>query len=71
MLLETQPLCSFDVTVNDTEDPAITCPADITTSNDPGDCSAVVTYATPVASDNCDSGVTNGTVTMSNQTGTL
>ena len=62
--------CSFDVTVNDTEDPAITCPADITTSNDPGDCSAVVTYTTPVGTDNCDSGVTNGTVTMSNQTGT-
>ena len=49
--------CSFDVTVNDTEDPAITCPADITTSNDTGDCSAVVTYTDPVASDNCDSGV--------------
>ena len=45
--------CSFDVTVNDTEDPAITCPADITTSNDPGDCSAVVTYTTPVGTDNC------------------
>ena len=62
--------CSFDVTVNDTEDPAITCPADITTSNDTGDCSAVVTYTTPVGTDNCDHGVTNGTVTMSNRTGT-
>ena len=49
--------CSFDVTVNDTEDPAITCPADITTSNDTGDCSAVVTYTAPVGTDNCDSGV--------------
>ena len=52
--------CSFDVTVNDTEDPAITCPADITTSNDTGICGAVVTFADPVASDNCDSGG-NGT----------
>ena len=56
--------------MNDTEAPAITCPAAITTSNDPGDCSAVVTYTTPVGTDNCDNGVTNGTVTMSNQTGT-
>ncbi len=44
--------CSFDVTVNDTEDPVITCPADITVSNDPGLCSAVVNY-TVTATDNC------------------
>jgi hypothetical protein len=45
--------CSFDVIVNDTEDPVITCPADITVSNDPGDCGAVVTFADPTATDNC------------------
>jgi len=45
--------CSFTVTVNDTEPPAISCPANITKDNDPGVCSAVVTYATPVGSDNC------------------
>ncbi|MCW5520262.1 HYR domain-containing protein [Aureitalea sp. L0-47] len=44
--------CSFDVTVIDAEDPTITCPADITVSNDPGLCSALVTY-TVSATDNC------------------
>ncbi|NNK61165.1 MAG: HYR domain-containing protein, partial [Flavobacteriaceae bacterium] len=44
--------CSFDVTVNDTEDPTISCPADITVSNDPGNCSAVVTYSV-TSTDNC------------------
>ena len=53
--------CSFDVTVNDTEDPAITCPADITTSNDTGDCTAVVTYTTPVGTDNCTGATTTQT----------
>jgi bacillolysin len=44
--------CSFDVTVNDDEDPQITCPVDFTADNDPGLCSAVVTYSV-TASDNC------------------
>jgi hypothetical protein len=61
MLLETTATCSFTVTVNDTEDPAITCPADITTSNDTGDCSAVVTYTTPVGTDNCTGATTTQT----------
>ena len=45
--------CSFTVTVNDNEDPVITCPADITVNNDPGNCSAVVTFADATATDNC------------------
>jgi hypothetical protein len=44
--------CSFTVTVKDTEPPQITCPADITVGNDPGQCSAVVTYTVKVT-DNC------------------
>mgnify|MGYP003881124325 CR=1 FL=1 len=44
--------CGFNVTVNDTEDPIITCPADITVDNDPGQCGAVVNY-TVNFSDNC------------------
>jgi len=36
------PSCSFTVTVNDTEPPVVTCPADIKQSTDPGLCSAVV-----------------------------
>jgi len=45
--------CSFPVTVNDTQAPSITCPANITQSTDPGLCSAVVTYAAPTVGDNC------------------
>jgi GH35 family endo-1,4-beta-xylanase len=52
--------CSFTVTVTDTEKPKITCPSDITRVIDPScpvGTSLPVTYATPVATDNC-SGVT-------------
>lgn len=44
--------CSFEVKVDDTEAPVITCPTDIITGNDPGSCDAIVTY-TIVSSDNC------------------
>ena len=44
----------FTVTVSDTTAPMITCPASITTSNDPGQCSAVVNPGTATATDNCD-----------------
>src|SRR5690606_16813680 len=46
--------CSFNVIVNDTEAPIITCPGDITQSNDPGICGAVVTFAEPTVTDICD-----------------
>ncbi|MEM7575244.1 MAG: HYR domain-containing protein, partial [Bacteroidota bacterium] len=46
--------CSFDVTVEDNEVPVFSnCPADIVQDNDPGECSAVVTYAPPTGTDNC------------------
>ena len=45
--------CSFTVTVNDMENPVITCPADITLGNDPGLCSATVNPGTATATDNC------------------
>src|SRR4029078_8342026 len=45
--------CSFTITVNDTQPPAVSCPANITHSTDPNQCSAVVTYVTPSANDNC------------------
>ncbi len=47
--------CSFTVTVNDTQMPTITCPANITRPTDPNQCTAVVTFA-PTVSDNCSSG---------------
>ena len=46
--------CTFTVTVNDTQAPVIgSCPANITKNTDPGQCSAVATYTTPSATDNC------------------
>jgi large repetitive protein len=58
-------VCSFDVTVNDTEPPTIVCPGDVTQGNDIGDCSAVVNFALPVVNDNCP------TTTILTQTGGL
>lgn len=46
--------CSFNVTVLDTISPVINCPADITTSTNTEECTAVVNYPAPTASDNCD-----------------
>ncbi|OWY21592.1 hypothetical protein C7N43_07510, partial [Sphingobacteriales bacterium UPWRP_1] len=46
--------CSFTVTLLESEPPVITsCPGNITTVNDLGQCSAVVSYAPAVATDNC------------------
>ncbi len=47
-------MCSFTVTVNDTEPPMITCPSNIVTNAAAGLCSAVATFAA-MASDNCGS----------------
>jgi hypothetical protein len=44
--------CTFNVIVNDTEPPMINCPSDITMCNDPGQCSAQVSF-TVTATDNC------------------
>ncbi|MFT7611825.1 MAG: gliding motility-associated-like protein [Parvicellaceae bacterium] len=51
--------CSFDVTVSDTEDPAIVgCPANIAQNNDAGLCDASVTWIVPTTTDNCLASVT-------------
>jgi hypothetical protein len=52
------PTCSFTVTVLDAQAPTVTCPANITTSNTPGQCVAAVTYTTPTGTDNCPGTVT-------------
>jgi subtilisin-like proprotein convertase family protein len=53
--------CTFNVTVNDTESPVIACPADVDANNDPGLCSAVVTYPAVTATDNCPGVVVGST----------
>ncbi|TLY30245.1 MAG: HYR domain-containing protein, partial [Ignavibacteria bacterium] len=45
--------CSFTVTVQDSQRPAITCPGNINAENERGLCSAVVNYPAPTATDNC------------------
>ncbi|MCI0489554.1 MAG: HYR domain-containing protein [Blastocatellia bacterium] len=49
--------CSFFVTVNDTDAPAVTCPSPVTVANDKGQCSAVVNF-TATANDNCEGAIT-------------
>ncbi|HRI58588.1 MAG TPA: HYR domain-containing protein [Saprospiraceae bacterium] len=49
--------CSFTVTVNDTQLPTITCPANIVKNNDPNQCGAIVTFPNPTFSDNCPGAV--------------
>jgi len=46
-------ICQFTVTVVDAEPPVFSCPANVARSTDPGQCSATVSYATPIATDNC------------------
>jgi len=50
--------CSFNVTVQDNQRPAIVCPANITTDAPAGQTSVVVNYLAPSVSDNCP-GVTS------------
>ena len=45
--------CCFDITINDTEDPSITCPADVSVMTDMGQCNAVVINIAAMADDNC------------------
>lgn len=48
-----QDTCSFNVTVNDTEAPDVTCPSDTTLLADTVSCSGIVSWGTPAATDNC------------------
>jgi hypothetical protein len=45
--------CEFTITVNDTENPLMTCPPDTTVDAAPGEDSAIVDYPDPDGSDNC------------------
>lgn len=48
--------CTFNVIVNDTEAPVISCPGNTVVSNDPGNCTATVSYTLPSFTDNCSGG---------------
>ncbi len=48
--------CSFTITVVDVTPPSITCPSNMIRPTDLNLCSAVVTYGTPIYSDNCSGG---------------
>ncbi|HZG80831.1 MAG TPA: HYR domain-containing protein [Brevibacillus sp.] len=48
-----QSMCSFTVTVNDTEPPAITCPANIEVIANPGESGTQVHFPAPQVTDNC------------------
>lgn len=54
------PSCSFNVTVNDTENPVVTSPPNIVTSTDAGACSATVNPGTATVGDNCAGATVNG-----------
>ncbi len=45
--------CSFTVTVNDTEQPTITCPGSVVRNTDPGVCYSTYTPPQPTFADNC------------------
>ena len=45
--------CTFTITVEDHQDPSLTCPANVAVSNDLNTCTATVSYAAPVGFDNC------------------
>jgi len=45
--------CSFTVTINDTQKPTVTCPANIVKGNDANSCGAVVTYSPATVIENC------------------
>lgn len=48
------PSCSFNVTVNDTQNPTITAPANVSASTDSNSCVATgVSLGTPTTGDNC------------------
>ncbi|PPK94296.1 HYR domain-containing protein, partial [Nonlabens xylanidelens] len=53
-----------NVIIDDVTAPVISCPSNITQVNDTGDCGAVVTFATPTATDNCSTGNVSATPSL-------
>lgn len=59
--------CSFTITVNDTQPPTITCPANITQGTDANQCQALVSYPAPTVTDNCTSPGSGSTASKKQQ----
>jgi hypothetical protein len=60
--------CAFNVTISDNQVPQIGCPANISQPTDAGVCQALITYSTPVGTDNCPSSITNRTAGLASAT---
>lgn len=50
--------CSFTITVNDVENPTITCPQNMTVNMDSNSCTGTANYTAPVGADNCPGAIT-------------
>ncbi|MCB9284988.1 MAG: HYR domain-containing protein, partial [Lewinellaceae bacterium] len=48
-----QAACAFTITIEDAQNPTITCPNNIVVENDPTICGAAVEYTYPLGVDNC------------------
>ncbi|MCB9275214.1 MAG: HYR domain-containing protein [Lewinellaceae bacterium] len=59
--------CTFNVSVQNTTPPTITCPANITVNNDANECGAVVNYSV-LSSDNCSSTTLEQTAGLASNT---
>jgi len=58
--------CSFSITVEDNEDPVLTCPADMTISTSPGTCQGgTATWTAPGVTDNCAGAAISSSTHMS------
>lgn len=55
------PSCNFNIKVNDTQAPTITCPASITKFTDSGQFGATVNPGSPVIADNCPGSIITAT----------
>jgi hypothetical protein len=55
---EEVPSCTFRVTIQDNQNPTITCPANQVQCNDNNQCGAVVNYPAPTPHDNCPNATT-------------
>lgn len=56
--------CSFTLTVEDTEDPVLSCPADFTVSTSELSCTAGVSWLHAIASDNCPASLAGNPLPM-------